>query len=397
MSNTILTHQMIAREAAAMLVEEDNLIPNINTGYDNEFGSPVQGYKKGSTISIGIPPVPVTWNGSTFVDNDVTEGKVNLTLSQQIGAGLKFTAVEKVLNLSQFKERFLRPAMNSVRTQVQAYLTQQMALGAGQVVGTPGTVPTLRKVYAQAGAALDRYLTPSDRRTILFSSDANVDLQDNNAALFNPTKEISDEFDTGKVGRYSNFNFYVSQLLPYLVGNASAAYVLTAAPVSGATAVAVGTGTGAIAQGTIITIAGVHGVNPITGVSNGQLRQFVVTANYAGGSGNLSVFPALIPTTANVIGTIDALPSSSAAVTIFDTVATPGARQNLAFHKDAFAAAFAPLPVLASCEGYTATAGNVSVRVMTFGDGFNDLERTRVDVLLGSAVIRPDHICRITE
>lgn len=397
MSNTILTHQMIAREAAAMLVEEDNLIPNINTGYDNEFGSPVQGYKKGATISIGVPPVPVTWNGSTFVDNDVTEGKVNLTLSQQIGAGLKFTAVEKVLNLSQFKERFLRPAMNSVRTQVQAYLIQQMMVGANQVVGTPGTIPATRKVYAQAGASLDRFLAPSDQRTILYSSDANVDLQDTNSALFNPGKEISQEFDTGKVGRYSGFDFYTSQLLANLVGNASAAYVLTAQPASGATSIAVGTGTGAIKQGTIITLASVYAVNPITGVNNGQLRQFVVTADYVGGAGNLSIYPAIIPTTANVIGTVNALPAANAAVTILDTVTGAGARQNLAFHKNAFAAAFAPLPVLASCEGYTATAGNVSVRVMTFGDGFNDLERTRVDVLLGSAVVRPDHLCRITE
>lgn len=397
MSNTILTHQMIAREAAAMLVEEDNLIPNINTGYDNEFGSPVQGYKKGATISIGVPPVPVTWNGSTFVDNDVTEGKVNLTLSQQIGAGLKFTAVEKVLNLSQFKERFLRPALNSVRTQVQAYLQAQMAVGAGQMVGTSGTLTTSRKTYAQAGAALDRFLAPPDRRTILYSSDANVELQDNNASLFNPSKEISDEFDTGKVGRYSGFDFYTSQTLPLQIGSSDTAYVVNAAPTAGATAVAVKTGTGAIKKGTLITIAGVNAVHPITGLSIGALRQFVVTADYAGGAGNLSVYPAFVPTTASVIGTIDALPAANAPITILDTVASPGARQGLAFHKMAFAAAFAPLPVLASCEGYTATAGNVSVRVMTFGDGFNDLERTRVDVLLGSAVVRPDHICRITE
>lgn len=397
MSNTVLTHQMIAREAAAMLVEEDNLIPNINTGYDNEFGSPVQGYKKGATISIGVPPVPVTWTGSTFVDNDVTEGKVNLTLSEQIGAGLKFTAVEKVLNLAQFKERFLRPAMNSVRTQVQMYLQAQMASGASQMVGTSGTLATSRKTYAQAGAALDRYLAPSEQRTILFSSDANVELQDANAALFNPSKEVSSEFDTGKVGRYSNFDFYVSQTLPLQIGNASAAYVLTSAPSSGDTAIAVGTGTGAVKKGTILTIAGAHAVHPITGVGNGQLRQFVVTADFAGGAGNISVYPALVPTTSSVIGTIDALPANGAAVTFLDTQASPGVRQGLAFQKNAFAAAFAPLPVLASCEGYTATAGNVSVRVMTFGDGFNDLERTRVDVLLGSAVIRPDHICRITE
>jgi hypothetical protein len=68
------------------------------------------------------------------------------------------------------------------------------------------------------------------------------------------------------------------------------------------------------------------------------------------------------------------------------------------YHKDAFTAAFAPLPVLASCEGYTARLpSGVSVRVMTFGDGNNDYERTRIDVLYGFTHVRPLWACRITE
>ena len=91
-----------------------------------------------------------------------------------------------------------------------------------------------------------------------------------------------------------------------------------------------------------------------------------------------------------------ALPADNAAITVFGTAST-SARQNLAFHRDAFAAAFAPLPVLASCEGYTASIDGISVRVMTFGDGKEDLEHTRVDVLYGETVVREDHAVRITE
>ena len=65
-------------------------------------------------------------------------------------------------------------------------------------------------------------------------------------------------------------------------------------------------------------------------------------------------------------------------------------------HKDAFTTAFAPLPVLASCEGYTARLpSGVSVRVMTFGNGQTDTESTRIDVLYGFAAVRPQHSCRI--
>lgn len=394
MANTILTHKMIARRAADMLVNEDNFIPNINTGYDGEFGSSVMGYKRGDTVKIGIPPNPATWTGSTFVDDDVAEDYVNLTVDHQIGAGLKFTAVEKSLDVDQFTERFLRPAINSVRSQVQAYLIGLMTKAAGNAVGTSGTTATARKTYAQAQAALDRALAPTDRRTCLISSDANVELVDANAALFNPRSVISPNFTEGYQGRYAGFDFGVNQLLSTITGNASTAYVVATTSVDGDTTLDVSTGTGAIKAGTIFTVAGVNAVNPVTGDDTGELRQFTVTEDSAGGTATLSIWPAIVSTGSGK--TVTALPTASDAITIFDDNAAAN-RQGLAFQKNAFAAAFAPLPVLASCEGHTATSGNVSVRVMSFGDGANDLERTRVDVLCGGVAIRPGHICRITE
>lgn len=60
--------------------------------------------------------------------------------------------------------------------------------------------------------------------------------------------------------------------------------------------------------------------------------------------------------------------------------------------------AFAPLPVLASCEGYTARLpSGVSVRVMTFGNGQTDTESTRIDVLMGFSRVRALHACRIAQ
>lgn len=395
MSNTILTHQMIAREAAAMLVEEDNLIPNINTGYDGEFGKPVQGYQKGQTIAIGVPPVPVTWNGSTFVDNDVKESSVNLTLSQQIGAGLKFGAIEKTLSISDFKNRFLRPTINSVRTQVQAYIASIMGAGAGGFAGTSGTVPADRVPWAKAAAVLDRALAPPDDRTVLMSSDSNANLLNANAALFNPDASISKQYKSGYVKQYAGFDFHVNQLLPVQAGCADAAYQVNAAGQTGSSLV-IKTGAAAIPAGTAFTIGGVFAVHPITGATTKQLRVFRTTAVYAGGAGTISIAPAIVPVTSSFIGNVSAAPAANAPITFLDTQAT-AVTQNLAFHKNAVAAAFAPLAVMASCEGYTATAGNVSVRVMTFGDGFNDLERTRVDVLCGAVLVRPDHVCRVTE
>ena len=53
--------------------------------------------------------------------------------------------------------------------------------------------------------------------------------------------------------------------------------------------------------------------------------------------------------------------------------------------------------MIASCEGYTARAGDMSVRVMTFGDGKADQEHTRIDVMYGFTTVRGDHAVRVTE
>lgn len=394
-----LTHQMIAREAAKMLVEENNVVKNINTNRSVEFGEEVNGYKKGQTVKVKVPPVPKTFDGATFAGGssapDLQETEVSLTLDTQKHVPITFTAKEMKLDLSDFKERFLRPAMTSLSSAVNADLLTRMKNQTPNVVGTWGTVPATRTPYREASALLNRRLTPSDMRSLHFSSDANIALAEANATLFHTAKELQAEFDDGAVGAFAGFTFFEQQSLPVHTNGAGAGYLVDGAAEAG-DHITVKTGTGAIPKGSIITIANVYAVHPITGASTGKLRQFVVTQDFAGGAGELYLYPAITASTSTVVGTVNALAADSAPITIFGT-ASQSKTQNLAFHKNAFAAAFAPLPVLASCEGYTATINGISVRVMSFGDGLADKEHTRIDVLYGEAAVRPDHSTRITE
>lgn len=399
MANTIITHQMIAREAVKMLLEKDNLVPNINTGRSDEFKQSVNGYKKGEFVDIGVPPVTPVYDGATFAGGgsapDQTEAKVRLSLDTQKHVPLTFTAKQKLLNITEFKDRFIRPAMSSLMSQVRADMLTKFKDLTPNVVGTWGTVPATRTVYGQARAKVERFLADPEDRTLLFSSDSNLALADANAALFHSGSEISKEFRDGHVGRFAGWDFYEDQALPLHANGAGTGYLVNGAAQVGSSLI-VDTGTGAVSKGTVFTIANVFSVHPITGISTGELRQFVVTADYAGGAGTISIYPAIAATSASVIGTVNAVPADNAAITIFGT-ASQSKRQNLAFQKNAFTAAFAPLPVLASCEGYTATMNGVSVRVMTFGNGQTDTESTRIDVLYGVAATRPDWAVRITE
>lgn len=398
--NQALTHQIIAREAAAMLAEENTVVANLNTDRESEFGKETQGYKPGETVRVKVPPVPVTYSGASFAGGGsapaMNESSVNLTVDQQYHVPLTFTAKEKKLEISNFRERFLRPAMNSLSSKVNAIMLESMKNSTPNVVGTWGTTPATRAVWRNASSKLDRGIAPADMRAAHFSVDANDALAEANATLFHDSKELKGEFNENAVGRFAGLDFYQQLSLPVHTNGAGTGYLVDGAAESGST-ITVKTGTGALTKGTIFTIANVYAVHPITGLTTGVLRQFVVTADYAGGAGELSIFPAITVTSASVIGTVNALPADSAPITVFGT-ASQGKTQNLVFHKDAFATAFAPLPVLASCEGYTATVKGISVRVMTFGNGQTDQEHTRIDVLFAlPAAIRADHSCRVTE
>lgn len=385
-----LTHQMVAREAAAMLVEETFIGAHINTDPEDEYSSVVQGYKKGDTVRIKVPPVPVVFDGASFAGGgaapSLTEQSVSLVVNKQKHVPISFGAKEKKLELSDFKERFLKPAMNSLISFVNADLALDFKNGSPNVIQLTATP---RTGYRNASSVLDRFLAPRDDRRIHISSDANDALGEQNAALFHSSAELRREFDRNIIGNFADWDYYINQSLPVHVVGAGAGYVMNGAGVDLAAQLAVTTGTGAVAKGTKLTVANVFAVHPITGLSNGKLRQYTVTADYVGGAGNILISPALNVTTATKIGNINALPANAAAVTLVANAA--GKASNIGFHRNSMAAAFPPLGVLASCEGYTATVKNMSVRVMTFGDGKLDIEHTRIDVLYGDVLVRPDH------
>lgn len=403
MPNTILTHQMLAREAAAMLSEEANFLSNINRGREEEFKDQPNGYKKGDFVDIGIPPVPTVYDGSNFAGGgsapDQKEEKVRLQLNTQKHVPLTFAAKEKALSISEFKDRFLRPAINSLASVVQADLIKQAVQSVPNVVGTPGTTPNSFKIYGNARAVLERHLAPGTDRSVLISSDASNELADAIKNQQNPSDSVGKSFLNGYVTKAQGFGIFENQSLPMHTNGTATGWTVNGAGQTGSTLAIGGLTAGqTILKGTAFTIAGVYEVHPILGVSNGKLRQFVVTADFtaSGTTGSIGVYPAISASSASQIGTVSALPANSAACTLVGSAST-AYRQELAFHKDAFTAAFAPLPVLASCEGYTASVGGFSVRVMTFGNGQTDTESTRIDVLYGFASVRPDHATRVTE
>lgn len=397
MSNQVLTHQMIAREAAKMLEEEAPFIANINKGRQDEFGKDVQGYQKGDTVKIKIPTSGKVYDGAVFAGGaggtDVIEESVSLTLDTQKHIAIQFGAKEKLLNITDFKERILRPQMQTLSSVVEADLIARGMLGVPNQVAMSLSGSTPSGALASARARLNRYLAPAGDRSVVLSSDANVALSGEVSRMYNPTTASEKAYLQGYVATAFGADLYEHQSIPVFNNGTAAGLTVTGANQTGSTLIASATTGGSLPKGTVFTIAGVNAVHPLTGQDLGVLQNFIVTADATVGSSTpVSIYPALNATTPNK--KVSALPANGAAI----SVVSVNGFQNLAFHKDAFTTAFAPLPVLASCEGYTARLpSGVSVRVMTFGDGTNDYERTRIDVLYGFQVVRPLHACRIIQ
>ncbi|ENV07769.1 hypothetical protein F966_03626 [Acinetobacter higginsii] len=397
MANTVLTHQMIAREAAKMLEEEAPFLANINRGRQDEFGKDVQGYQKGDTVKIKIPTAGQVFNGAIFAEGNgasaFVEESVNLKLDTQKHVALQFGAKEKLLDLTDFRERILRPQMQTLSSVVEADLIGRAVLATPNQVAMSlsGTNPS--NALALARAKLNRYLSPAGERSAVLTSEVNVALSGEVSRMYNPTRTSEKAYLQGYVATAFGADLYEHQSIAVFNNGTAAGVTVSAAGQTGKSITMTASTPGTLTQGTIITISGVNAVHPLTGQDTGVLQQFVVTATTNVTTGTaVPIYPAINPTAPNK--TTSASPASGVAVTVVST----NGFQSLEFHKDAFTTAFAPLPVLASCEGYTARLpSGVSVRVMTFGDGNNDYERTRIDVLYGFQAVRGIHACRITQ
>ena len=396
MANTILTHQMIAREAAAILEEESPFLSNVNKGRQDEFGEAVSGYKKGDTVKIEVPQSGVVFNGAVFAEGgsatDVTQRFVNLTLDTQKHIGLRFGTKERLLNIADFKENILRPQIRTLSSVVEADMIKRAVIATPNLVGTPGSAPSTMKTFAEARALMQRFLAPSGNRTTLISSEINVNLTDEARKLFNPTATNSKAFMEGSLGRAMGADFYEHQSVPVIANGAANTVTVSGAGQAGSSLVVAGTSL-VFKAGQVFTITGVNAVHPLTGESTGKLQQFTVLADAT--ASPLSIYPAIVPTGPGK--NVTASPASGAPLVLVGAAST-GYRQSLMFHRDAFTVATAPLPVIAGCEGYTARMPNgLSIRVMTGGDFINDAENTRIDLLYGFAAVRGIHAVRITE
>lgn len=412
MSNQLLTISMITNEALRVLTNNLVFTRAVSRQYDDKFA--IEGAKIGTTINLRKPPRYIGRTGPALQVESSVETYVPLTLDTQFGVDMAFTTQDLTMNISDFSDRFIKPAVAAIANKID-YDGLQQFYNVYNLVGTPGQLTDGATTQAEAIASilaarrrLNEEAAPMDEdRSFVVDPAIEVGIVSGLTNLFNPQGTISAIFKKGGLGDSTlGFNFAADQNTgAFTTGTATGFTVSTQAGGSVQTnaqttfTLAVSSTSGTLTKGTVFTIPGVYAVNPQSRQSTGTLRNFVITATAPGSSTSLSIFPTPVFSGQfqNVTSSTGGIPTGAANILSGNSGSAATYGQALAFHKDAFALGTADLllPQGVDMAG-RASADGLSIRLVRQYDINSDQLPCRLDVLYGWSTIYPELATRVT-
>lgn len=400
MANVNLTIDMITREALRILHQKLNFCTNIIHDYDDSFAQ--TGAKIGNTLRVRLPYQYTSATGATMATGTGADSigvSTTLTVGTQRHIPLRFTSEEKTMDIDDFANRHLEPAMAKLAAMMEYDGLTAIIDKVGQQISA-GTKVEFAEIM-NARAELANQLAPANDRYALMDTQGMVDLVTDNKSLFADQGELSGQYKEGMMGRFGGFDFYENTLIPshtsgaegggsaYKVNGASQSKTLSVSdpdPTTGSLIVDAGTKT--IKAGDVFTIGDdVFDVHPETKESTGVLKQFAVTAD-ASGAGTLTISPAIIASGPHQ--NVSAVPDDNDLLT-FVGAASTAYKQSLLFQKGFACMGTADLVLPPSEKASRQVYDGISIRVVEdFYDGVKDRLYTRLDVLYGFKILRPD-------
>jgi hypothetical protein len=401
MANAVLTTDIIANEALAVL--DNNLVAAklVHRAYEDEFTT-VHGYEVGDTISIRRPTDFTVRDGATASNQDVVEGKTTLVIDKQKGIDFGFTSKQLTLDIKELSERVIKPAMVQLANQIDSDILNLYKYVPNWVGATTEVVNSFAD-FAKAPERLDQYAVPMDGRAAILSPADHWALLGSQTALF--MQDVAKgAYRQGSLGMIGGVDTYMSQNVPTHITGADASGTVNQAITTSTTTYAdvKDTMTQSITvasldlnAGDVFTIADVNAVNPVTKADLGFAKQFTVISYSAN---TLVFYPAMIWTGAfqNVKVTTGVTDLNTKAITAIGAAAATN-RANMVFHKNAFALAMVPMvsppgAVEVSRKSYKGT----SVRLIPSYDSTNDRSNFRLDVLYGVKAVDPRLATRLS-
>jgi hypothetical protein len=400
MSNRTLTADVIAAEAL-MIMENNLVMSNLVHRAEDEFDT-VNGYRVGDTINFRKPAQFEVREGATAAPQDVVEGKMPLVVDTQAGVDFQFTTKELSLNVKDLSARVIKPAMVRLANFVDSKL-MNLYQQVPNWVGTPGQTINSFSDFAAGTLRLDDLAVPQDERAAVLAPADYWGLLGSQTGLY-ILEAAKGAYREGSLGKIGGVDTYMAQNVPShtvgsdasgTVGAAITSATLTYDSIKDTNVQTITTSSVTAVPGDVLTIADLYEVNPVTKVSTGVLKQFTVVS-YS--SNSAVITPAIIwdgpfQNSVPASGTTDL---NSKAITLVGT-GSATYRQNMIFHKNAFALAMVPMEKPAGAVDVARKSyKGLSVRVIPYYEGSSDVSNYRLDVLFGVKAIQPHLATRIS-
>lgn len=205
MPNTLLTPNIIAKEALMVLRNNAVMANLVHRDYSNEFA------QVGDTITIRKP---TTFTANEFNQQngitvqDATEGSVPVKIDKLLDVSFAVTSKEMALDIKDFSAQFLVPAMQAFADKVDSYL-----LGLeSQITNRVTATASAKDDIVSARKFLTENAVPLTDRNYVYNADIEADLLKTD--LFINASAVGDEgtaLREASLGRKFGMDFYVDQ------------------------------------------------------------------------------------------------------------------------------------------------------------------------------------------
>ena len=402
--NSLLTINMITREAVRLWRNTNTFIQHIDMQYDDSFAR--TGAKIGTALRIRYPNDFTLRTGATASVQDTNETNTTLVLATQQGVDVSYSSVDRTMSLDDFSRRVLAPMVNTVCGGVAVNVMSGAEGGISNYVANVSggaTISPTSQTWLQAGAKLDLMSTPrSLTRKIIMHPQTQANTVSSLTGLFNPAGKLAEQYRSGQMASDTlGFDWFMDQTV---IAHTAGSFAAVGGAVNGAgqtgTTITVTAATGTLAQGDVVTFDALYGVNRITKQSTGQLAQFVVTASTVTGFTSVSIYPAIVPGNGTQQVQYQTVVASPANNTQMRLVNVPGETtlKNFAFAPDAVTMATADLELPRGVhEADRQAYDGISLRMISDYDVKSDQFITRLDVLYGFLWVRPEWSCVVSD
>jgi len=389
MANTLGNYNptIFAALALQQLEKELGLAGRVFRGYDKnpqEMGQVIN-LRRPSYFTAQSMPISSANSSNLLTDS------VAITLDQWYGVQFGLTDKELAYTQQRIIDEHIRPAAIGVADKIDQSLNAlaQQIPWYYPVTATAGVadLPALRRRLFDNQVPLnDLHLELNGEREQYFLSQ-DIFLRANEAGSTASQQR-------GALGDKLGFEIFANQNVALqqagtapTVGNGPATVNVTVTVGQAAIVIAASTISGVLKVGDIIQIGSTASTG-LTGAARTGLRNFVVTANATVTSNTITV--SISPVASHTVATGTTVGFKAGDVTKYD---------NLAFHRNAFALAMAPLPETGRAMGANMASisdpkTGLALRVSMWYEGYDAQALVRIDALWGNVVLNQDMAVR---